>query len=65
MLQRFVDAAAVEAEIERVGSLSGAALRRRLDIRKTLPRVAGRQCRPKLRHNGFSNLTATSNRWFA
>ena len=29
MLQRFVDAAAVEAEIERVRSLSGAALRRR------------------------------------
>jgi hypothetical protein len=29
MLQRFVDVAAVEAEIERVRSLSGAALRRR------------------------------------
>src|SRR5271169_2831441 len=29
MLQRFVDAAAVEAEIERVRSLSGDALRRR------------------------------------
>jgi hypothetical protein len=29
MLQRFVDAAAVEAEIERVRSLSGTALRRR------------------------------------
>jgi hypothetical protein len=29
MLQRFVDPAAVEAEIERVGSLSGDALRRR------------------------------------
>ena len=29
MLQRLVDAAAVEAEIERVRSLSGAALRRR------------------------------------
>src|SRR6202795_4063142 len=29
MLQRFVDAAAVEAEIERVRSLSGAGLRRR------------------------------------
>jgi hypothetical protein len=29
MLQRFVDAAAVEAEIARVRSLSGDALRRR------------------------------------
>jgi hypothetical protein len=29
MLQRFVDAAAVAAEIERVRSLAGAALRRR------------------------------------
>ena len=29
MLQRFVDAAAVAAEIERVRSLSGAVLRRR------------------------------------
>jgi hypothetical protein len=29
MLQRLVDAAAVEAEIERVRSLSGSALRRR------------------------------------
>jgi hypothetical protein len=31
MLQRLVDAAAVEAEIERVRSLSGAALRRTLN----------------------------------
>src|SRR6202166_2165065 len=40
MLQRFVDAAAVEAEIERVGSLSGAALRRRWqsEFGRPLPR---------------------------
>jgi hypothetical protein len=40
MLQRFVDAAAVEAEIERVRSLSGAALRRRwqAEFGRPLPR---------------------------
>src|ERR1700730_18429408 len=40
MLQRFVDAAAVEAEIERVRSLSGAALRRRWqsEFGRPLPR---------------------------
>ena len=40
MLQRLVDAAAVEAEIERVRSLSGAALRRRwqAEFGRPLPR---------------------------
>ena len=40
MLQRLVDAAAVEAEIERVRSLSGAALRRRWqsEFGRPLPR---------------------------
>ena len=40
MVQRFVDAAAVEAEIERVRSLSGAALRRRwqAEFGRLLPR---------------------------
>jgi hypothetical protein len=40
MLQRFVDAATVEAEIERVRSLSGAALRRRwqAEFGRPLPR---------------------------
>src|SRR5580704_12723422 len=40
MLQRFVDAAAVAAEIDRVRSLSGAALRRRwqAEFGRPLPR---------------------------
>ena len=40
MLQRFVDAAVVAAEIERVRSLSGAALRRRwqAEFGRPLPR---------------------------
>src|ERR1700675_3413165 len=41
MLQRFVDAAAVEAEIERVRSLSGAALRRRWQAEFGRPLASG------------------------
>src|ERR1700680_2800251 len=43
MLQRLVDAAAVEAEIERVRSLSGAALRRRwqAEFGRPPPRTLG------------------------
>ena len=46
MLQRFVDPAAVAAEIERVRSLSGFALRRRWQA------VFGRSVPEHLKHDG-------------